>query len=191
MGTKYKIMKGQSEAKILNELYGTAKILDGPYTVKGRQCYNTLCTICGRESVRRVDHTTSKRLPPKYCKYCKDKQSTNPKVETPGNALYSNYRSGAKSRNLEFNISKEEFITMIQQDCYYCGDSPKESVTSKKNNRTNVPFIHNGVDRLNSLEGYTIDNTVPCCSTCNLMKNKFSTDLFYNQITKIYNKHLK
>ena len=45
----------------------------------------------------------------------------------------------------------------------------------------------NGIDRLDSSKGYTINNCVPCCSKCNLMKSNFKKEDFLQHISKIYN----
>jgi len=187
-------MQGQSAAKILNnKIIGSVQIIsDIPIIINNRKQYLTKCLICSKESTRRLDHLEGKNIP-QYCKYCRDSSVAKLRVSTntPFNALYSNCRTGAKSRKLEFNITKEEALYIMLQNCYYCNNSPKESSTSKKNNRTDTPFFHNGIDRLDSKIGYIKNNCVPCCGVCNMMKNKFPKDLFFEQISKIYNNCLK
>ena len=45
----------------------------------------------------------------------------------------------------------------------------------------------NGIDRLNSIIGYTIENCVPCCEKCNLMKSNYSENEFLDHIERIRN----
>lgn len=42
-----------------------------------------------------------------------------------------------------------------------------------------VPFNYNGIDRIDSGEGYTIDNVVPSCPVCNVGKMDRSIEEFY------------
>lgn len=73
------------------------------------------------------------------------------------NGRYNHYKKGAKrkhGRAIAFELTKEEFATMWQKPCFYCG-SPIKTI---------------GIDRIDSNQGYFLKNCVSCCSTCNLMK---------------------
>lgn len=59
---------------------------------------------------------------------------------------------------------------MINQECYYCGA---------------IPNPYNGIDRINSAEGYYLDNCVPCCEMCNKMKLDYPIKEWYNHMKKI------
>ena len=67
---------------------------------------------------------------------------------------YRTYKKAAKQRDIEFNLTIEEFNIFWQKDCHYCGD----------------PILTIGVDRVDSSEGYTLINCVPCCTICNKIK---------------------
>lgn len=82
------------------------------------------------------------------------------------------FKSGAKQRNISYTLLDEEAIALLHSNCYYCGKPHAD-----------------GIDRIDSLKGYSSDNCVPCCTICNIMKNKFSTDVFFDHIKLIYNKH--
>lgn len=79
------------------------------------------------------------------------------------------YKRGAKSRNLVFNLTFEEFMTFWQQPCFYCGDSI-ETV---------------GLDRINNAKGYELHNLVPCCYRCNWSKSNQSIESWLNFIKQI------
>ena len=49
----------------------------------------------------------------------------------------------------------------------------------------------NGIDRVDSSKGYTLDNCVPCCSICNTMKLNYTLQEFSDHITKVYNHFVK
>lgn len=79
------------------------------------------------------------------------------------NLKYSNIKSKAKSRGLEFSITLEEYTKLISgSKCYYC----KVSVESSPGG---------SLDRINNETGYNINNVLPCCGTCNRMRNNFVT----------------
>lgn len=87
---------------------------------------------------------------------------------------YAGYRNRAISKNLDFLLTRIEFFTLIQEDCYLCGRSTNANNT-------------NGIDRINSLFGYTMDNVKSCCAECNYMKNKYDFDEFVDKLLSIHN----
>lgn len=90
---------------------------------------------------------------------------------------YKNYQRNAKSKNRNFDLSEDEFVEITSQPCIYCG--------SFSDTYNNEPFC--GVDRIDSNLGYSIDNCVPCCATCNRMKMDMDVDIWFNQMRKIIN----
>jgi hypothetical protein len=65
------------------------------------------------------------------------------------------------------------FDELIQCDCYLCGKASSE--------------MHvNGIDRCDNNEGYTENNSLPCCSDCNFMKNNFTMEEFTQKCLEIY-----
>lgn len=106
------------------------------------------------------------------------------------NTILRSYKQGAKSRNLEFTITDDDIKTLIYDNCFYCGDIPsdKKYFYSYKEGKDEDYFIEtNGIDRINNSIGYTKENTVACCKTCNQMKSNLSLDLFLTKINKIHN----
>lgn len=97
------------------------------------------------------------------------------------NEIYNRYIARAGNKKLLFTLSKEKFAELTQNHCYYCGKEPDEV------NRKNSPLkvIYNGIDRLNNFLGYTDENCVSCCDTCNKMKNTLSKEDFLQHIHKI------
>jgi hypothetical protein len=87
---------------------------------------------------------------------------------------YSHYKRNANIRGFSFLITIDEFEKLISQPCFYCGG---------------FDGISNGVDRLNNLESYKIENCVPCCKRCNKMKHVLSKMIFLEHVEKIY-KHV-
>lgn len=86
------------------------------------------------------------------------------------------------------SITLKEFLEIIKGDCFYCGSKPIERVfMSKPRKYIDKTFkaVLNGIDRINSEIGYTKENCVPCCGTCNMMKYTLTVDAFMNHVKKI------
>lgn len=73
---------------------------------------------------------------------------------------YTVYQRNAKNKNRNFDLSEKDFIEMSKLPCVYCG--------GYSDTYNNEPF--NGIDRIDSNLGYSKNNCVPCCATCNRMK---------------------
>ena len=97
--------------------------------------------------------------------------------------IYLQYQSGARKRNLTFELTLEQVELLTQSDCRYCGVKPahRDSVVYK------VHSPLNGIDRKDGSKGYTIDNVVTCCTTCNRMKMALNESEFLTQVIKIAN----
>lgn len=39
--------------------------------------------------------------------------------------IYRDYKRGAIKRNLSFNLNLDEFINIVEQNCFYCGSTPQ------------------------------------------------------------------
>lgn len=75
---------------------------------------------------------------------------------------YTQLKKDSKRRGIEFHLTKTEFLKLVKTTtCAYC----KEKVAD----------TGSGLDRLNSLAGYHIDNVVRCCARCNWMKGNWLT----------------
>jgi hypothetical protein len=98
--------------------------------------------------------------------------------------LYRNYIFGAKIRNLTFNLSYVQFLILTSMDCYYCGDIPKPFYSTNRKNNV-IPYIANGIDRIDNTIGYEFYNCVPCCSICNIMKQGSNEYDFVNKCASI------
>ena len=100
----------------------------------------------------------------------------NEKKNNNINYSYVNYKNSASIKQLVFDITKEEFIKLVETPCNYC------DIIQEKG--------FNGIDRMNSTIGYVIDNCVSCCAMCNYMKGCLDKDIFIQRVEHIitYNK---
>ena len=109
-------------------------------------------------------------------------RSVNP--DAAFNRVYRQYIHRCEHYNISFDLTVDHFYFLTQQDCYYCGASPsKKSYHWAKDK---PPLLYNGVDRKDSNVGYTMENSVTCCTTCNYAKNTLTVDEFRDWIYRIY-----
>lgn len=103
------------------------------------------------------------------------------------NHLYAGYKSDAKSRNYEFEITVEEFKSMIKSECFYCGVKNSNSYMDTKPRKAGnqEPYLYNGVDRVDNEIGYTKENCVAACRSCNISKHTLTQDYFIERAYKI------
>lgn len=83
------------------------------------------------------------------------------------NKLYSQLLYRAKKKKIQCTIEKSDLFVFYTSNCFYCNSSPR-NVTSRA--RANGDFIYTGIDRINCEKDYSIDNVVPCCYGCNILK---------------------
>ena len=103
--------------------------------------------------------------------------NTLPPGEASFNLLYAIYKFHAERRKIPFELAKFQFRLLTEDVCFYCGAVPSQI---HRNRSCKGDYIYNGVDRkINSL-GYTVENSVSCCGTCNVMKMEMSVDDFIN-----------
>jgi hypothetical protein len=79
------------------------------------------------------------------------------------------YKSAAKVRSLSFNLTFEQFMTFWQKPCFYCGNAIEKI----------------GIDRVDTKNGYSMDDCVSCCSICNRMKMDHSVEKFLEHCRRI------
>ncbi len=97
------------------------------------------------------------------------------------------YKRSAKKRNLEWELSDEEFFELTQSLCYYCGSSLSNK--SGPFHGMNGGYAYNGIDRIDNFVGYISSNVVTCCKKCNGAKSNMPYNDFLIWITTIH-KHL-
>jgi hypothetical protein len=116
-------------------------------------------------------------------------------IRAPGEVglriVFGKYQAHAHKKNREFKLTLEQFKNITSSNCYYCGSVPSKTQTVGKKLKTIMrsEYNYNGIDRVNNQVGYTIDNCVPCCSTCNFMKRDFRVNEFLNKCLQIADKH--
>jgi hypothetical protein len=139
---------------------------------------NPQCKVCAKEGYERNKHKykekqkvfrevnrerISAQQKERYSPERQREYSNSPKGK------YSSYKSNAKQRDMSFLLTFEQFMNFWQEPCSYCGDK--------------IETI--GLDRKRNEIGYQVDNVIPCCTECNLMKRDHSYDHFLGKVRKI------
>lgn len=105
---------------------------------------------------------------------------------------YSHLKRRNKLKGFSDVISLDEFCTISKSPCKYCGLEYSKEIEdrvneSKKQKRLSDHVLKcNGVDRVDSSKGYTVENSVACCKYCNTAKNTMTESEFYAWIKRVY-----
>lgn len=100
--------------------------------------------------------------------------------------IFQKYKKSAEYRNISFDLKFEPFISLVFNPCFYCGDSLK---SVSKRPEVNQELAYTGLDRIDSKKGYEINNVVPCCCDCNVLKMESTKEDFFLMIKTIYERH--
>lgn len=177
-------------------------VISHEYSKNGIAFYKCKCE-CGIEQLVRGCNLRSNRS--KGCRKCglertrqsllgKDKSKFDPITYTI-KRIMKDYKYRAKKKGFEFTLSLKVFTNMISKNCFYCNIEPS-TITNRTNEagvlqirqeRYDAGWVrYNGIDRIDSSKGYTVENTVPCCPTCNTAKMELSMTEFHEWIKRVY-----
>ena len=95
------------------------------------------------------------------------------------NRIYNSYKTGAFTRNLEFELDIPDIEHLIFKPCDYCGEASSNQSGGIK---------YNGIDRVDNEKGYIKDNVVSCCKHCNYSKRARTKREFLQWVELVYNK---
>lgn len=109
------------------------------------------------------------------------------KGEASKNMLFNAYIKKAEKRGWNFELDRDYFLELTSSNCFYCNEEPKQV---KKTRDVYGEYQYNGVDRIDSSNGYIIGNVVPCCGKCNRAKSTMSQEDFFIWTEKIYKNNL-
>ena len=105
---------------------------------------------------------------------------------------YSHLKRRNKRKGFSDIISLETFSLLSKMPCRYCGLEHSKEIEDRLNESPNKKRLSdhvlkcNGIDRVDSSNGYTVENSVACCKYCNTAKNTMSENDFYNWIKRVY-----
>lgn len=151
-----------------------ALLVTGFAHTNGRSHWNCVCE-CGRKTVVASNNLRKTKI--NQCGKCRSK----PLEEALSLIIMRDYKFRAWQKGLAFKLTKHKFMELLIGPCFYCGT--ERSNTKIRGSRS---FDYNGIDRLNSRNGYVRGNVVSCCKNCNLMKKDMSVLEFREHVAKIY-----
>lgn len=151
-----------------------------------RILYQVRCD-CGNEfgaiaTKLRTGVTTSCR----QCSY-RDREVSRLQVSQEQQLFTRFVLNRAEKDGIEVTIELDDYIKLSSSNCFYCDDSPREvNYFSGRKYVNNEKRFINGLDRKDRNQGYTLENSIPCCSSCNYAKHVLNEEEFYMKIIKIY-----
>lgn len=155
--------------------------------------YQCICD-CGNKHITSGDSLRSGKSKSCGCNRLTPPNKVTDRVYAIKKQLYkTNIIKRSKSLGLDYNITLEDYIKLIEQPCHYCGLESSNYATDRYNTKANgkktsdTVVHYNGIDRIDNSKGYTKDNTVACCKHCNIAKSTMTQDRFRDWVVKVYN----
>ena len=137
----------------------------------------------------------------KTCKMCRDSNKRQDRKRDHEHRLelsrireqtvhikYSRCERSAIEKGFRFTLTLDQYISLIQAPCHYCGDISVYDKEDKNNGDGDMDTLYkNGIDRMDNSVGYLMENCVACCKMCNYMKHVFSVTDFLKRVEHIVN----
>lgn len=180
---KYNIQKRTNYIDFSGKKIGNLTVIGKATTKRGNGKHikwHCLCD-CGNNIIV-FSHHLSRSVFPK-CTKC-SRLASRSELELK-NFMWNNIKRSALNRNLEFSLKREwayELFLMQNKKCALSGvDIEFATCTSDYNKGLTTASL----DRINSLNGYTIDNVQWIHKTINIMKNTLTTEQLFEWCQKI------
>ncbi len=158
----------------------------GDTSKSGVRLYSVLCLLCGSVTDKRLQ--AIERAKSCGCMQSKrDKKAAGSGRRTAEgtrveiNTLISIYKSNASKRGISFDLTYNQFETLVDGECYFCGDAGGNTLRKRSYNDYN----YTGIDRIDNSVGYLPSNCISCCSWCNRAKNNGTLANFVDKCRKI------
>ena len=162
--------------------FGRVVVLDYAGNIKGRAHWNCLCD-CGNTAILKSKSLVNGDT--RSCGCLGVESRKIPYGESAINKTILAYKASAAKRGYSWELSREQFLELTQDTCAYCG-SPPTNYMGENSNCQNGGYTYNGIDRVNNDKGYSIENCVPCCGTCNKAKGVLHGRKFLSWIKQVY-----
>jgi hypothetical protein len=111
-------------------------------------------------------------------------KNRKPTGEAAFEGVYRIYRTSARRRNIPFDLPRDDFRRLTSSPCEYCGSPPSRKFIAGSG-YLNGQYLYSGIDRVDSNLGYTLENSCPCCTTCNYAKREKSLPEFKAWIDRL------
>ena len=110
-----------------------------------------------------------------------------PDGESAKNVLFGSYKDRARKKKQGFTLTKEKFLSLVSDNCFYCGVDPLQKFN---NPHFRGEFKYNGIDRVDSSKGYIEGNCITSCGQCNMAKRDYTFKEFIKWIERVH-KHIE
>jgi hypothetical protein len=142
-----------------------------------RVAVDLICECGGTTKNQRLGHLYGSPAKPgiKSCKQCVginrglNLRKTNDSQSK--NAVYGRYKSSARQRNIKWDLSKEDFFSIVSLPCNYCDNTNTSFFSGVKSSPWVKSFRFTGIDRIDNNIGYVLNNIQACCKWCNYAKS--------------------
>lgn len=195
------IIGGMKRLNLIDHLGAHFKVIGEHENIRVGKTRHTAWTClcdCGKEFVSTTNRIRSANVKSCGCMNFLGHHGNAQKdpTEVTWNKFHYGYMYNAKRRGLPWGLSKETFIRMCKSACHYCGTLSLTPVNaymtqsgkaiSRNTARCASAEIHvNGIDRINSDNGYSTTNCVTCCQVCNFAKRDMGYDQFTEWLDRI------
>lgn len=171
--------------------FGRLTVMKFSHMAAGRGSFWLCACDCGKQSVSSRNSLLRGSIKSCGCLNIEMTIATHvlPNGQGCFNRTYNGYKQAAKSKGRDFELTREEFKSLIDDDCHYCGCAPFNTMRSRTHGDD---YKYNGIDRKDNSLGYIVSNCVTACAICNQAKHRFSYDEFMvwiNRITSFRNSH--
>jgi len=101
-------------------------------------------------------------------------------------------KHNARTGGRELSLSPKQICALVTSPCFYCESLEiEEGLVRRFKGKKSWIKPTNGVDRIDSEGGYTLDNVRPCCANCNYAKRRLTDEEFYSHIDKLHKNLVK
>lgn len=175
-------LRARNSAELLGKRFERLVVLaKGPIVLSGSRGRSNISWVCQCDCGNTTSVTSNSLLSgnTKSCG-CLNKDRTRAARYKEGSlrTIVRELRVRAEDRHLDWLLSDEQALRLLNGDCHYCGAEPSIRARLPK-------FPRNGIDRVDNGLGYLETNVVSCCPTCNQMKHAQEYQKFIDQVMKI------
>ncbi len=170
-------------SRLINEVgnrYGNLLVVGSGSRRRTTQMWSCRCD-CGR--LHEVNGSNLRSGDVRSCGHCG--LALLPGDEAAFRQALNNYRKNARTRGIAFELSAEQFRSVSQKNCHYCGSSPANKHKPARPRAGADSFVYSGLDRVDNTRGYLDGNVVPCCALCNSAKSALSVDEFLKWVSRV------
>lgn len=154
-----------------------------------KRFYDCICA-CGKKITKPSDYFIRNSFT--SCG-CLDPRKEADRENAMMKRLFKDKISSKHYLNKGSDLSFSDFKEIIKKPCIYCGIgySMQRKDIIRGRVFSDVVLKYNGIDRVDNNQGYTLKNSAPCCSTCNMAKRTMPKDEFISWIKRIYEFNFK